>query len=99
LKERPQTGYTTAEGVFFNGSEKYLLEAFKEHGETGSIAAKLHGKERTVTQVLRCQPRIIDGCLCVSSMNPELPESSEQVKAFAVYLLQLPDEEQLRYTP
>lgn len=68
-----------------------------EGGTTDGLAAKLFGDDGNITGVLRGQPKVRGGSLFVSSQEPALPETGEEVEAFARYLLQLVDDD-LRYT-
>jgi len=97
LEEDQASGYTTAKGQFFKETQSYILEAYQRENQ-GKVAVKLFvdgGDD--ITEVVRCQPQIRNGCLCVSSEQPSLPRTDAQVEAYAQYVLQLCDES-LRFT-
>lgn len=91
---------STARGLFFDGSEAYVVEVY-DSGRDESLGIKLFGEEEEITDVAYNQPDLhgegVNESLSMKSRKAELPETDDEIEAFARYALQDKPEESLGY--
>lgn len=93
--------YSTARGFFFDGSEAYVVEVY-EGGKTNDLGVKLYSEEDNFADTVLNQPSLhgsgVNESLSILDREAELPETDEELEAFARYMLQEEPEESLEYS-
>ena len=91
---------STARGLFFDGNDAYVVEVY-DNGRDDSLGIKLFGDDEEITDVAYNQPSLngngINESLSMKSRRAELPETDDEIEAFARYALQDQPEESLEY--
>jgi len=92
--------YSTARGIFFDGREAYIVEVY-DGGTTDELGVKLYTEDEEMADTVLNQPSIhgigINETLSMLDREAELPETDEEVEAFARYILQGETEKGLEY--
>jgi len=87
--------YDLSRGLFFDGNDVYLLEAY-DASKSDGISIRLSNSSESYTGSIENQPKLhgtgVDESLSVSSEEAELPDTDEGIEAYARYVLQ--DEEE-----
>lgn len=82
--------YSTARGLFFDGNDVYALEVY-DGGRTPELGIKLYGNEEEYTAIVDNHPRLhgagIEESLSLSSQQARLPETDEEIEAYARYAM------------
>lgn len=94
--------YSTARGLFFDDGEAYVIEVY-EGVSSDELGVKLFGKgSEDLVDTVYGQPELngagVNESLSMSSKEAQLPESDEEIEAFARYILQDYDGQGLEYT-
>lgn len=88
--------YDISTGLFFDGNDVYLLEAY-EGGSEDSIAVKLSNSSESYTAVVLNNPGLhgkgANESLSLSSEEAQLPDTDEAIEAYARYALQEDDQD------
>lgn len=98
--ERNIFNYSVATGMFFTDNEAYVVEIY-EGGKTDEFGVVLTGSEDTIADTVYNQPSMngvgMNESLSMTSEEAKLPETDEELEAFARYALQDYKESGLKY--
>lgn len=93
--------YSAARGFFFNGSEAYVIEVY-DGGKNDELGVKLYSEKDNFGGTILNQPSIhgsgVNESLSMLDKKAELPETDEELEAFARYILQEETTQGLEYS-
>jgi hypothetical protein len=99
--ERNIFNYSVATGMFFTDDEAYVVEIY-ESGKTDEFSVVLTGSQETLGDEVYNQPTLngsgVNESLSMTSEKAELPDTDEELEAFARYVLQEGPDEGLQYS-
>lgn len=92
---------STARGLFFAGNDAYVVEVY-DGGRGDELGIKLFGEDEEITDMVYNQPDLhgqgVNESLSMKSQKADLPETDEEIEAFARYALQDKVDGGIRYT-
>lgn len=93
--------YSTAKGFFFDDDTAYVVEVY-DGVETDNLGIKVYNENEEFVGTVYNQPSIhgtgLNESLSMKSQRAQLPETDEELEAYARYILQGGTEEGLEYS-